>query len=111
MLKMTIEEFDRLTYSNNIFDRLTGSFLGVSDFILENWAVGNTCKLYDFLWENTIIASIAHQQEAIEFADAEPDEPDVDESFYDPYMGCDFYEPCDYMDWQWNNKFKITYIH
>lgn len=22
----------------------------------------------------------------------EPDEPDVDETFYDPYMGCDFYE-------------------
>jgi len=24
--------------------------------------------------------------------DYEPDEPDVDETFYDPYMGCDFYE-------------------
>lgn len=24
--------------------------------------------------------------------DYEPDEPDVDETFYDPFMGCDFYE-------------------
>ena len=27
-----------------------------------------------------------------EWLNDEPDEPDVDETFYDPYMGCDFYE-------------------
>lgn len=99
MLKMTIEEFDRLTYSDDVFDNLTGGFLGAFDFILENWAVGNTCRLYDFEWDNVIIMSIAHKQEAIETADYDDFEDDVDETNYDPYMGCDFYDFGGCEDW------------
>lgn len=102
MLKMTMEKFDSLLSSKDAFNNLTGNFLGAFDFILENWAVGNTCKLYDFNWDNVIIMSMAHQQEAIETADYDDYEDDVDETNYDPYMGCDFYESYDYdlTEWQ-----------
>lgn len=32
------------------------------------------------------------EKDVEEWLNDEPDEPDVDETFYDPYMGCDFYE-------------------
>lgn len=124
MLKMTIDEFDELNYSDDVFDNLTGGFLGVFDFILENWAVNNGCKLYEFEWDNVIIMSIAHKQEAIDAADYDDDfeddvdetndnpyykghnfydfndyEDDVDETNYDPYMGCNFYDLNNYEDW------------
>ena len=117
MLKMTIDEFDELNYSDDVFDNLTGGFLGVFDFVLENWAVGNACKLYEFEWDNVVIMSMAHQQEAIETADDDDEtndnpyykghnfydfnnyEDDVDETNYDPYMGCNFYDLNNYEDW------------
>ena len=117
MLKMTIDEFDKLNYSDDVFDNLTGGFLGAFDFILENWAVGNACKLYEFEWDNVVIMSMAHQQEAIETADYDDEtndnpyykghnfydfndyEDDVDETNYDPYMGCNFYDLNNYEDW------------
>ena len=93
MLKMNIEEFDRLCRSNDPFESLTGGFLGTFDYVLENWNAGNGCKLYEFRWDNTIIMSMAHQQEAIDTANYDDDfADDVDESFYDPYLGCDIYD-------------------
>ncbi len=105
MLKMTIEEFDRLCTSNDPFEYLTGEFLGAFDFVLANWEAGNGCKLYEFNWNNVLIMSDAHKQMAIDEAEYGEDDDfddDVDESNYDPYLGCDIYDSCesfDSMDW------------
>lgn len=43
--------------------------------------------------EDNGIDEIADEEEE---EDCEPDVPDdVDETNYDPYMGCDFFDPCD----------------
>lgn len=108
MLKMTIEEFDRLCTSNNPFEYLTGEFLGTFDFVLANWEAGNGCKLYEFRWNNVLITSDAYKQMAIDEANYGEDDDDfdfdddVDETNYDPYLGCDIYdtEDCyDCYDW------------
>lgn len=86
-MKMSFEDFYRLRSSNNKFDNLTGTFIEVMLDIFVEWELGNTVKLYEYEWDNVLIMLAAHKLEAIDcdFVD------DVDESFYDPYMGCDCY--------------------
>lgn len=89
-MKMSFEDFDKLRSSNNKFDNLTGTFIEVMLDICVEWELGNAVKLYEYEWDNVLIMSEAHKLEAI---DCDIDD-DVDESFYDPYMGCDCYDDC-----------------
>lgn len=94
-MKMNYDEFNKLNSSNNVFDNLTGDFITVMLDIFAEWEIGESVKLYEYEWNSVLIRSEAHKLEAI---DCDIDD-DVDESFYDPYMGCDFYEPCECLDW------------
>ena len=89
-MKMNYDEFNKLNSSNNVFDNLTGDFITVMLDIFAEWEIGESVKLYEYEWNNVLIMSEAHKLECIDCDLVD----DVDESFYDPYMGCDYYDDC-----------------
>lgn len=89
-----VEEFDKLMYSDNKFDNITANFIGAFGMIFGNWKEGNVVKPYEFIWDNPILAEMAENQYAEECLDDFND--DVDETFYDPYAGCEIWDNCNY---------------
>ena len=91
---MKVDDFDKLMSSDNEFDVDTANFVATIGLVMENWHVENVVKAYEFVWYNPILAEMAEQQYADECLDDFCD--DVDETFYDPYCGCEIYDNCDY---------------
>lgn len=89
---MRIEDFDKLNASENVFDNLTGEFIGVFTAVCAAWENEMSFALYEFEWQNEDIANFVNELLAEE-NDGDFND-DVDETFYDPYMGCDCYDDC-----------------
>lgn len=85
-MKMTIKEFDRLCRSDNKFDNNTADFISMFTWITDAWRQGESTLPCEWIWKNPILKEIAGNDEEPDFDD------DVDESFYDPYLGCDIYD-------------------
>ena len=94
-MKMTVEKFDRLSRSDDKFDNYTADFVAMFTWITEAWAQGESTLPCEWIWKNPILREMAGNDD--DFID-----DDVDESNYDPYLGCDIYDSCesfDSMDW------------
>lgn len=84
-MKMTIENFDRLCYSTDPFDNNTADFVGMFTWITDAWEQGESTLPCEWYWKNPILKEMAGVE----------DEPYLDyddETFYNPYMGCDDYD-------------------
>ena len=91
---MKVEDFDRLFCSDDKFDVDTAHFVATIGSVMENWHLGNVVKAYGFIWHNPILAEMAEKQCADECLDDWDD--DVDETFYNPYAGCEIWDNCNY---------------
>ena len=79
-------------YYENDFAVITKDFVDAITDLLDNWDIAHHICQYD--WFNETIQEMAENELYGDYY-----EDDVDESDYDPYMGCNFYEPYDYVDW------------
>ena len=84
-MKMTIAAFDKLCYSNDPFDNNTADFLGMFTWIVDAWAEGRSTLPWEWDWKNPILKKMARMEN-------EPYLDYDDETFYNPYMGCDDYD-------------------
>lgn len=83
------------SFFDHNLDNIRLNLIDAIDYILESWAEGHSVGSWEYCEPGEIYEGF------VDNIDVEDEDfyDDVDETNYDPYLGCDFYDCGSYDEW------------